>query len=173
MYKIQHYLDRLADGIDLDSFVGEFPHHVLVELEGSNKPTPGGEVAVTEQLNQADLRRQSLSSRDSQVFPLPGLSDPSHEPIRVGRSAPCEVIIDHGSVSKEHAHLIPSKEGLLLEDQGSTNGTYLNSRRIEAGTPIKIRPDDTVAFGRGTGFQLLDPPGFYRYLDLLRRFIGL
>jgi FHA domain len=172
VYQIQHYLNRLSEGIDQDSFVREFPHHVLVELEGSNKATPGGEVAVTEQLNQADLRRQSLSSRDSQVFPLPGLGEPG-DPIRVGRAAPCEVIIDHGSVSKEHAHLIPTKDGLLVEDQGSTNGTYLNSKRIEAGTPTKIHPDDTVAFGRGTGFQLLDPPGFYRYLDLLRRFIGL
>ena len=48
----------------------------------------------------------------------------------VGRDPSCEIVVADGSVSRKHARL--ERRGLVwwVVDQGSANGTYLNSLRI-------------------------------------------
>ena len=57
-------------------------------------------------------------------------------------------MLNHTSVSKIHAALLMSSEGtLLVADTGSTNGTYLNGRRISYGESRLIEEGDVVGFG--------------------------
>lgn len=42
-----------------------------------------------------------------------------------GRDAGCDVRIDHPTVSTRHARLVWTRRGLVVEDLGSTNGTYV------------------------------------------------
>jgi pSer/pThr/pTyr-binding forkhead associated (FHA) protein len=49
---------------------------------------------------------------------------------RIGRDATTsEIVIDSGSVSKRHAWIGPRNGKVVLEDGGSTNGTYLQASR--------------------------------------------
>ena len=52
------------------------------------------------------------------------------EPSMVGRDPSCEIVVTDGSVSRRHARL--ERRGLAwwVVDQGSANGTYVNSQRI-------------------------------------------
>lgn len=57
--------------------------------------------------------------------------------ITIGRAQTCDIIIDDDSVSGEHARikLIPNEllDGLIdifIEDQGSTNGTFVNEEQV-------------------------------------------
>jgi len=50
----------------------------------------------------------------------------------VGRSEECALCISVGGVSKKHAELSIEAGGVLVRDLGSTNGTYVNGRRIES-----------------------------------------
>jgi hypothetical protein len=52
------------------------------------------------------------------------------------------------SVSKSHAALVMNREGtLMVADTGSTNGTYINGRRIAYGEARQIEDGDVVGFG--------------------------
>ena len=57
--------------------------------------------------------------------------------ISVGRADTCTVgIVDDAFVSQLHARIFRGVDGVWVEDLGSTNGTYLNGRRITAIEPI-------------------------------------
>jgi hypothetical protein len=52
------------------------------------------------------------------------------EPSMVGRDPSCEIVVTDGSVSRRHARLERRGPAWWVVDQGSANGTYLNSQRI-------------------------------------------
>jgi len=53
-------------------------------------------------------------------------------------------------VSRHHARLLYCPEGWLLEDLQSTNGTYLNSMRLQPGQPSRVRNGDIIRCGQLT-----------------------
>jgi len=53
-------------------------------------------------------------------------------------------------VSRRHARLLYCPEGWLLEDLHSTNGTYLNSVRLQSGQPSRVRNGDIIRYGQLT-----------------------
>ena len=63
----------------------------------------------------------------------------------VGRRASNDIVIDHRGVSGEHAALVQSPQGLLVQDLQSTNGTYVNEQAIEQQL---LRPGDVIGIGR-------------------------
>jgi len=52
----------------------------------------------------------------------------------LGRAPECDVVIDDASVSRRHALLTVSGR-ITLEDLGSTNGTSIQGRKLQAGDP--------------------------------------
>jgi hypothetical protein len=50
-----------------------------------------------------------------------------------GRSGGCDIFLADVTVSREHARFSVDAHGLSMTDLGSTNGTYVNGRRHEAG----------------------------------------
>ena len=55
------------------------------------------------------------------------------------------VLVDRG-VSRRHAQLVRSRLGTItLLDLGSTNGTFVNNRRVEQAS---LEPGDIMSFGR-------------------------
>lgn len=76
----------------------------------------------------------------------------------IGRSHECTLQIDEPGLSRIHARVIPTDDGVQLEDQGSTNGTYINGTRVvrgvaKAGDEIGF---DTIRF-RLTASNQADP----------------
>jgi len=63
----------------------------------------------------------------------------------VGRDATADIVIDTPNVSRFHAQLSSSDGGIVVEDLGSTNGTWVNGSRVEGPTPVG--PDDDLRFG--------------------------
>lgn len=65
-------------------------------------------------------------------------------PITIGRSPECTLVIDDDYASNQHARLSPQAGGWVIEDLGSTNGTYVQRTRVTGamsvpiGTPIRI-----------------------------------
>jgi pSer/pThr/pTyr-binding forkhead associated (FHA) protein len=50
----------------------------------------------------------------------------------IGRAPQSDVFLDDITVSREHARLERTPNGMVLTDQGSLNGTYVNRQRIES-----------------------------------------
>lgn len=64
--------------------------------------------------------------------------------VLIGRSADTQVTIPDKSISRHHARITQSDEGFFVEDLGSTNGTFVNGRRISRkllkdGDEIRLR----------------------------------
>lgn len=67
------------------------------------------------------------------------------ETVRIGRIRGNDVILPRGNVSKNHAVIEKRADGFFLSDVGSTNGTYINGRRVLE--PHLVEPDDKIYVG--------------------------
>ncbi|RPA12505.1 ATP-binding cassette domain-containing protein [Gordonia sp. OPL2] len=73
--------------------------------------------------------------------------------LTIGRTPENDVVVDDPLVSRHHARVIAHGDGLILEDLGSSNGTYVDGDRIAharlaAGTTITIGNTDFLVSGR-------------------------
>ncbi len=64
----------------------------------------------------------------------------------IGRSSEADVVIDDPYASEFHARVETHDGGTTVHDLGSTNGTYVNGRRITVPTPAG--KGDTVQIGK-------------------------
>jgi two-component system cell cycle response regulator len=66
-------------------------------------------------------------------------------PVVVGRDPECTLYVDHPSVSRRHARVEPDGGGgFVIEDLGSRNGSFVNTRRVER---AHLLPGDLVEVG--------------------------
>jgi hypothetical protein len=69
----------------------------------------------------------------------------SKEVTLIGRDVTNEVILADAEISRRHARLTETRSGYVLEDLGSTNGTYVNEERLSG--PRILIPGDEIALG--------------------------
>lgn len=67
-------------------------------------------------------------------------------PLTIGRAARCDCVFGDRSVSRLHASVRHVEGTWFLRDEGSTNGTWVNGRRV-AGT-VEVRSGDELTLGR-------------------------
>ena len=79
--------------------------------------------------------------------PLAGQRFPLNGPLEIGREAPGLPLRFDSSASRRHASISPSPAGLIVQDLGSTNGTYVNGQRVTSAT---VKPGDLVRIGATT-----------------------
>jgi FHA domain-containing protein len=72
--------------------------------------------------------------------------DLNSSPLTVGRDSQNDIQLKRDEyASSTHARLEPRRDGVWLEDAGSTNGTYLNGVRLTR--PKRLTPGDIVRVG--------------------------
>jgi pSer/pThr/pTyr-binding forkhead associated (FHA) protein len=77
--------------------------------------------------------------------------------IAIGRDPSNDIVINDAEVSRKHARLLFQDELYVLEDLGSTNGTFINGQRLES--PQVLEPGDMILLGENINitFELLQP----------------
>jgi pSer/pThr/pTyr-binding forkhead associated (FHA) protein len=106
-----------------------------------------------------DLRsaeRQQLATQSGlgrlAVLESPDDQPPAGRPISlgpinsIGRNVNNTIFVEDEFVSANHAMLTFRGRGWFVEDQGSTNGTYVNGHRIDR--PVALSYGDELTFGR-------------------------
>jgi ABC-type multidrug transport system ATPase subunit/pSer/pThr/pTyr-binding forkhead associated (FHA) protein len=77
----------------------------------------------------------------------------------VGRSSSAQICLNNNVISSQHAQLIfDANNNLFVIDMNSSNGTYINDRRIESGVPYQVRPTDKLYFSGPSGVELVFNP---------------
>lgn len=124
---------------------------VWVELRepkpGSVPAAPDPSVAAAQPQSSGPVGPERLvvvspPERKGEEFPV-------RDEVTVGRAGGCGVLLaDDTFVSQLHARLFRREGDLYVEDLGSTNGTYLNKKKV--GAPVLVRKGDKIQFGRTT-----------------------
>jgi hypothetical protein len=65
--------------------------------------------------------------------------------LTIGRDSMNEIVINDAEVSRRHARLTFQGGKYVLEDLGSTNGTFVNGQRLAG--PRVLKPGEVVSFG--------------------------
>ena len=86
------------------------------------------------------LKVHSGTGRQGELWQLA-----ADRPTLIGREA-ADVVLDEQGVSRRHAKVLLDDRDWTIEDVGSTNGTRVNRRRIDAPTTLKL--GDEVQLGR-------------------------
>jgi ABC-type multidrug transport system ATPase subunit len=71
---------------------------------------------------------------------------------KIGSSPACDIVIDQQAVSAEHCRLGLHDRQYILEDLGSTSGTFVNGQRLAPRTPVYVTPTDQVTLGPSLAF---------------------
>lgn len=105
--------------------------------------------AVAGHLGGFEARSRSTSGKEV-VFvkseTQAGLDFRVNGAVVVGRSAQADVLLDDPYASEFHMRFTPDGDRLILHDLGSTNGTYVNGRRV--GTTVTLNRGDAVQVGK-------------------------
>ena len=71
--------------------------------------------------------------------------------VLLGRNPECTLVLDDDFASGRHARIFPGGAGWLVEDLGSTNGTFLESAKLTQPMPVQV--GSTLRIGK-TVFEL-------------------
>ena len=66
----------------------------------------------------------------------------------LGSAGDCDVVVNDAAVSGRHCRLSAEGGKFMLEDLGSTNGTFVNGHRLESNRPFFVSPQDEITLGR-------------------------
>jgi DNA-binding winged helix-turn-helix (wHTH) protein len=89
----------------------------------------------------------------AQEGPLKGQRWQLSQTIVLGRESTCDVMVADRQISRFHARLTPTSEGVILEDLGSKNGTYLNSALLSA--PVVLQDGDVLSVAMAQQFMFI------------------
>lgn len=121
---------RAGDQIGIGPVVAKF---VVVEAARS-QPAPGVVPGSDEDSGATRVRmavpkyvlRGVSGAVFGKVFPVAG-------PVVIGRATECDISVQAEEISRRHALVKPTPDGLSVEDLGSSNGTYINAKRVQQG----------------------------------------
>ncbi|NDJ75594.1 MAG: FHA domain-containing protein [Chloroflexi bacterium] len=78
-------------------------------------------------------------------------------PFTIGRARDCQYVLDFTQISRLHAQCTRDHLNVFIEDMGSTNGTFVNDRRLEPGETYRLRAGDVVSFAQVCSWVFDDP----------------
>ena len=168
---LTYYLES-AEGKSKKEFIKTFAYSVLVEKSGINPSVNSSLLSTTTILN--DIRDTQHPNTDSnepignkpKVFELRKRLDSVATDIFVGRAPVNDIVLADPSISRSHFRFIPipGTNYHRLADMFSTNGTYLNGKKIDPFEKHQVDDHDEISFG--TEYQLIyySPRAFYEML---------
>jgi pSer/pThr/pTyr-binding forkhead associated (FHA) protein len=126
----------------------------------------GARVVAVEKTPAATLPKRPVSTGDDDgrtrvrmalpKFVMRGVSGPTFGKtfgvvgaLTLGRSAECDISIPSDEISRHHAKLQLVSDGVMVEDLGSANGTFVNNQRVHGSTLMRHGDElrlDTVRF---------------------------
>ncbi len=89
----------------------------------------------------------------AQGGPLKGHRWQLSQTLVLGREASCDVVIADRQISRYHARLTPTAEGVILEDLGSKNGTHHNGQLLT--TPVVLQDGDLISVAAAQQFMFI------------------
>lgn len=124
--------------------------------EPPNSSAPFSDITSVVEVDPIAARRRGVFTVTSGLDAGRVLSVPQGEIVTLGRAAECTFPFDDASLSRDHARVMRVGSEYVLRDDGSRNGTFVNSQRLAKATTL--RDGDRVQLGSNTllRFSLVD-----------------
>lgn len=81
--------------------------------------------------------------------------------IKIGSGASCDIILSPSGVAKHHASIHANRNEIYIKDEGSVNGTFVNSQQIHTGIEKKLESLDVIYIGN-TKMVLVENQLYYQ-----------
>jgi hypothetical protein len=147
--RIETEVDIFTNAIIVDPTYGEFEDELKAQDEAARRETELGKAPVPKAPPPVpDVHFTARVTLPEGTKEAPLVIKPGGRRLSVGRGSDNELCLRDASVSKIHATVLMNRAGVLLvADTGSTNGTFINGRRIAYGEACEINEGDVVGFG--------------------------
>jgi hypothetical protein len=147
--RVETEVDIFTTGVSVLPTFGEFEAELKETDEARRRAAELGTAVVPKAaptMPDVNITAHILMPGGARDFAL--VFKPGGKRLSVGRGRDNDLQLDDRSVSKVHAAIMLNREGtLLVADTGSTNGTFINGRRIGYGEARQLEEGDVVGFG--------------------------
>ncbi|MGH2710663.1 MAG: FHA domain-containing protein FhaB/FipA [Actinomycetota bacterium] len=123
-------------------FIWRAVRAVVIDLYGPREKRPRGE-------RQRPARRGKGAPTKLVVLDANGNRVSTHRlsgTLEIGRDASCQIRPEDTYLSQKHARVFNRNGSWVVEDLGSTNGTYLNQQKVTV--PSQLSPGDRIRIGK-------------------------
>jgi hypothetical protein len=147
--RMETEVDIFTSGVSVDPTFGEFEEQLIQRDEQRRRAQELGETNIPKALpHVSDISLVAHVLARGETKDISFRMTPGGRRLSVGRGTDNDLHFNDPSVSKVHATLMVNREGtLFLADAGSTNGTFINGRRIAYGESRQVEEGDVVGFG--------------------------
>jgi pSer/pThr/pTyr-binding forkhead associated (FHA) protein len=125
-------------------FIWRAVRTVVADLYGPRQPRPARAPKVRgkpARAGKAPTRVLVLDERGRKIG-----SHRLNGTLQIGRAPNCQIRLDDNYISQLHAKISERNGSWVVEDLGSTNGTYLNQRKVTV--PTEISAGDRIRVGK-------------------------
>jgi hypothetical protein len=105
-----------------------------------------GDTLITD--SPVGQRLQQYSNRKDCMLMFGNKTFPMVSKITLGRGSENTVVINNSLASRRHAVIQKIKDVYFICDLKSTNGTFVNGKKINADKYVKLKPGDTITIGK-------------------------
>lgn len=163
MIKRLTYFTDDAWSLDWEQFKEKHEHHVLVIVPLAHDQAQKSATDRYDSIREDETRPPINDDYRVGILHRPG-EHAQAGPITVGRASGNNIVVSNIEVSKQHALFEVDGDQWTIQDCGSTNGTYVNSARIDPDQKVELTSSDAVKIGPGVSAVFFSPAGFYQFL---------
>ena len=96
---------------------------------------------IGQRLNQFSHKKENMLFFGNKSIPMVSK-------ITLGRGSGNTIVIDNSLASRQHAIIQKIKDTYFICDLKSTNGTFLNGKKIKPDKYVKLKPGDIITIGK-------------------------
>lgn len=120
------------------------PQPVASNVNAPNVNAPNANAANINMTAKADASLLPPVRTSTSTAPMARADRIPARGLNIGRTSDNEIVVDDPLASRRHARLVKGPEGLIIEDAGSANGTFVNGRREQR---VALRERDIITIG--------------------------
>jgi hypothetical protein len=161
-------------GTTRGDFLARFPHPFLVRQNDAGQP---GRNLSTTSFNTMAMDPQKIRARAREVLLLPIFAVTKRAGgnafglmITMGRAPNNDIVFHETQISKFHANFAKSAKGEWTITDSSSNGTWVDGKRLEARVAQTLRADSSIELAHAVVLTFLTPErAFDEVESILRR----
>jgi hypothetical protein len=172
--KLQKYVARMG-GRTREDFLAEVKVPILVQLTEPEGASAKSESSVP-RFGTMSMNKENLVFAEAGIYVFPLRKQATNAfgmMVTVGRAANNDIVFPYDGISKFHAYFSNLGGSWVLVDAKSTNGTFLEGRRLNPDAKEKIdtsRPTTEVSFSSSINCRLYSPEAFF---DLMAQLMSV